>query len=108
MANFIVHYGLHLFLPLLVAYIFFNPAWKKAWAVMLLGMMIDIDHLWATPIFDPNRCSVGFHIFHTWPFFIFYFIMILPNKTRWLGIGLVLHIITDIVDCLQRGHFNIF
>ncbi len=27
-------------------------------------MLVDIDHLLATPVYDPNRCSIGFHPLH--------------------------------------------
>ena len=35
--------------------------WKKAYIIMLLTMLVDLDHLLANPIFDPNRCSINFH-----------------------------------------------
>ena len=54
----IAHYGCHIGLPLVVALIFYKSHWKKAFLVMLMGMLIDLDHLLADPIFDPNRCSI--------------------------------------------------
>ena len=41
--------------PGLVAALFLRPAWRQAWLVMLLTMLVDVDHLLATPIYDPNR-----------------------------------------------------
>lgn len=72
---------------------------------MMLAMLIDIDHLWAQPIYDPSRCSVGFHTFHTWPFILLYIVLTFWPKTRLIGWGLVLHLLTDTVDCMLQGHY---
>lgn len=63
-------------------------------------MLIDLDHLWATPIFDPNRCSVGFHPLHSHLAIIIYVIGLIPQKSRIFAIALLFHIITDYIDCL--------
>lgn len=67
---------------------------------MVSTMLIDLDHLLATPIFDPNRCSINFHPLHSYIAIGLYFILLLPKKTRLLGLGLIIHIIADKVDCL--------
>ena len=95
----IIHYGCHFLLPLAVALLFFKSNWKYAYLVMIAGMLIDLDHLLATPIFDPNRCSIGYHPLHS-PFAIlFYFFLCFPKKSRLVGLGLIIHIISDSVDC---------
>lgn len=66
---------------------------------MLLGMAIDLDHLLATPIFDPNRCSINFHPLHTYYATAVYLLLTVFKKTRLLGLGLVIHILADIADC---------
>ena len=66
---------------------------------MLLGMLIDLDHLLATPIFDPNRCSIGYHPLHSYFAILFYIFFSIPKTSRILGLGLVIHIIADLVDC---------
>ena len=93
------HYGCHIFIPLLVALVWFRSKWKLAFLIMLAGILIDVDHLIANPIFDPNRCSIGFHPLHTYYAIIAYMLLIIPKKTRLIGLGLVIHIIADIVDC---------
>jgi len=95
----ILHYGCHFLLPLLVAFVFFKSNWKTAYGAMLLGLLIDLDHLLATPIFDPNRCSIGFHPLHSSFAILFYVFLCFPKKSRLLGLGLVIHIIADVVDC---------
>ena len=95
----IVHYGIHFGLPLFVALLFFKSNWKKAYFVMILGMLIDLDHLLATPLFDPERCSINFHPLHTFYAIIIYLILTLFKKTRLIGLGLCIHIIADITDC---------
>ena len=61
----LIHYSFHFIFPLFFAKLFFNQVWKKAFIIMLLTMFIDLDHLLSSPIFDPNRCSVGYHPLHT-------------------------------------------
>jgi hypothetical protein len=97
------HYGIHFGLPLLVAILFFKSNWKKAYAIMILGMFIDLDHLLANPVFDPNRCSINFHPLHSYYAMIFYVILTFFKKTRWIGLGLVIHIIADVVDCAMMN-----
>ncbi|VAW25911.1 hypothetical protein MNBD_BACTEROID04-1818, partial [hydrothermal vent metagenome] len=48
---------MHFLLPGAIAYLFFRKNWKKVWVIFILTMLIDVDHLLATPIFDSNRCS---------------------------------------------------
>ena len=33
---------------------------------MIATMLVDVDHLLASPIYAPNRCSINFHILHTY------------------------------------------
>ena len=95
----IVHYSIHFIVPIIVAYIFFRKNWKKASIIMLLGIVIDIDHLLANPMFDPNRCSINFHILHSYYAIGVYILLALLKSTRLIGIGLLIHIIADTVDC---------
>lgn len=66
---------------------------------MLSAFIIDLDHLLANPIFDPNRCSINFHPLHSYYAIIVYVIMLIPKKIRIFAIGLICHIIADTVDC---------
>ena len=96
----ILHYGIHFGLPLIVALLFFKTKWKTAYFIMLCGILIDLDHLLAQPMFDPNRCSINFHPLHSYYAIAIYFVLAIFKKTRILGIGLIIHIIADVVDCL--------
>ncbi len=102
--QFITHYGLHLVFPALIAYWFFRPFWKKAWLIMLATMLVDLDHLLANPIFDPNRCSIGFHVLHSEIAIIGYVFMLFFHKTRVVGVGLLWHMVTDYQDCLWQNY----
>lgn len=93
------HYGCHFLLPLAVALLWYKPQWKIAFLIMVAGILIDLDHLLATPIFDPNRCSINFHPLHTYYAIFIYVALLFPKKTRLIGLGLVIHIIADVVDC---------
>jgi hypothetical protein len=96
----IVHYGLHFLAPGLIAWIFFRKNWKQAWLIMLATMLVDFDHLLATPMFLASRCSIGFHPLHSYYAIGIFFGLLLLKKTRILGIGLVFHIVADTIDCL--------
>ncbi|RKW50452.1 MAG: hypothetical protein D8B57_10685, partial [Prevotella sp.] len=61
-----VHYGLHFLAPLLFAQFFKREHRMKAFWIMLATMLVDMDHLLATPMFNPYRCSVGFHPLHSY------------------------------------------
>lgn len=95
----ILHYFLHLVFPFVIAKVFFNSNWQKAYTILLLTMLVDLDHLLAMPIFDPNRCSLNFHPFHTYWAIAVYVVLLFPKKTRIMGIGLLLHMATDALDC---------
>jgi len=96
----VFHLLLHALVPLLVAVIFFRQDWKRAWLIMFATMLVDLDHLLADPIYDPDRCSIGFHPLHTYPAIAGYVLLSIPRTTRLLGLGLVIHMALDVVDCL--------
>ncbi|MFT5983617.1 MAG: hypothetical protein ACI9RM_002066 [Ulvibacter sp.] len=96
----LIHYGFHLLIPGLIAWIFFRNNWKVAWLIMIATMLVDLDHLLANPIFMANRCSINFHPLHSYIAIGFYFIMTLFKKVRIAGVGLILHMIADYLDCL--------
>lgn len=100
----VLHYGIHFGLPLGVALLFFKSNWKMAYFLMILGMLIDLDHLLATPIFDPNRCSINFHPLHSYYAMVVYVVLAVFKKTRWIGLGLCIHIIADVVDCAMMNN----
>ncbi|RED91790.1 hypothetical protein C7460_13626 [Marinoscillum furvescens DSM 4134] len=64
-------------------------------------MIIDMDHLLASPIFSANRCSIGFHPLHTsYAALVYAAGLLLPKWIRIVAIGLLLHLLTDLIDCL--------
>lgn len=67
---------------------------------MVSTMVVDLDHLLATPIFDPNRCSLGCHPLHTWPAIGVYLVLAAVPKMRLIGLGLLIHMALDGLDCL--------
>ena len=67
---------------------------------MVLTMIIDFDHLLADPIYDPNRCGIGFHPLHSYPAIIAYIVLAAITRTRLVGLGLLIHMALDGIDCL--------
>lgn len=94
-----MHILLHLFVPAVVAGLFFRQEWKKAYLIMIATMLVDLDHLLANPIYDPERCSIGFHPLHSIWAIAIYFVLCFPRKTRLVGIGLMIHMALDSLDC---------
>ena len=66
---------------------------------MMLTMLIDMDHLLATPFYDPARCSIGFHPLHQFVPIVLYGIAAFIPTLRYFGIGLLVHIFLDALDC---------
>jgi len=66
---------------------------------MVLAMLVDLDHLLADPIYDVARCSIGFHPLHTIFPIIGYGVMCFFPKVRLIGIGLIIHMLLDSIDC---------
>lgn len=94
-----IHYFLHLVFPVFIALLFFRKTWLKVYLVLLLTMAVDLDHLLAVPMFDPCRCSIGFHPLHSYPMIAVYLLLLYPRPTRVIAIGLLLHMATDGIDC---------
>ncbi len=99
-AQTLVHYGLHFVFPVLLALVFFPLVWQTAYLVMLATMAIDLDHLLAIPIFDPLRCSIGYHPLHSFYAVPVYALLLLLPATQIVAVGLLFHLFTDTVDCL--------
>lgn len=67
---------------------------------MISALLIDLDHLLADPVYAPGRCSIGFHPLHSYLAISLYPLLLFFRRTRLLGIGLMVHIGLDAVDCL--------
>ena len=94
-----LHLLLHFSVPAIVAGFFFRLQWKRAYGLMIVTMMVDLDHLLAIPIYDAARCSIGFHPLHQPPLMVGYLALCFFTKTRFIGFGLIIHMILDSIDC---------
>lgn len=104
MFRFILHYGIHFIVPLFLAYFFFKERRFFVLLVFWSAIAIDLDHLLANPVYDANRCSIGFHPLHSYMAIVGYALLLIPKKTRIFGCALVLHILADYLDCLFIGY----
>lgn len=100
-----IHLALHVLVPLAVALLFFRGQWRRAWVIMLLTMLVDLDHLLAEPIFAADRCSIGFHPLHTYTAITGYLLLSLWKVTRLVGLGLLIHMMLDASDCWRMAGF---
>ncbi|MEM1128319.1 MAG: DUF6122 family protein [Bacteroidota bacterium] len=112
----VLHVALHVIVPLGVAWVLYRPRWRLAATIMVTTMVVDLDHLLADPIYDPARCSIGFHPLHTGSAALAYGLMwALPLVLRsrlegpreeaaycvhLVGLGLLIHLALDGLDCL--------
>jgi len=85
--------------PFLIAKFVIKKEWRRAYLIMVATMFVDLDHLLASPIYDPGRCSIGFHPLHTFIPILIYIGFIFFPKTRLIGLGLTLHMALDSLDC---------
>ncbi len=100
------HIVLHIVAPGLAARLAYRETFWKSWAVMTAVMVVDLDHLPATPVFDPDRCSIGFHPLHSaLAMGIYALLTFVPTSRllRWGGVGLLIHMGLDGMDCLVQG-----
>jgi hypothetical protein len=97
----LIHYGFHLALPFVFGRLLFRDVWWKAGLLMLGTMVIDVDHLLADPVFDPARCGIGLHALHTpWAGIAYAALLAVRSwKARAAGVGCLLHLGTDALDC---------
>ena len=99
------HIALHFIVPFLIAAFFYRT------------MLVDLDHVLADPIYDPDRCSIGFHPLHSEFAILFYVLFFAAPLLRgrfqmegpattvleWaslIGLGLLIHMVLDGIDCL--------
>ena len=94
-----LHIALHFIAPLLIAFLFFKENLKLSYLIMIATMLVDLDHLLASPIYDANRCSIGFHPLHQYWLIGIYLAISFFSKTRLIGVGLTTHMILDAFDC---------
>lgn len=97
-----LHYLLHFGFPFFIAFLFFRKDWKKVYLILIATILVDLDHLFADPIFLANRCSINFHFLHTYYAMVLYVALLFFRKPfNIIGIGLVFHMLTDFIDCLM-------
>ncbi|MFH2067237.1 MAG: DUF6122 family protein [Pseudomonadota bacterium] len=103
MIRLITHMILHFALPGVLAKWFYRENWKRQWGIMVSTMIVDLDHLLAVPVFDPGRCSIGFHPGHSYFAICIYSFLFLFPKLRVFSLGLLVHMFLDYMDCLWMG-----
>ncbi len=99
----IVHYSLHFLAIGIIAYLYDKEKWLKYWLILAATMLVDLDHLLAVPVFDPERCSIGFHPLHSEIAITLYVLgmIFIRNKIlKLISIGLFFHMLTDFTDCI--------
>ncbi len=111
-----LHILLHFVIPAVVARVFYTGFWRMALLYMLLSLLVDVDHLLADPIYDPERCSIGFHPLHSfWAIVVYLAVWLLtlfqlPAGSSAIGryrlpvnlvvAGLLIHMLLDAMDCV--------
>lgn len=110
------HIVLHVLVPVAIAVAWYRPESRRAGLIMLATMVVDVDHLLADPIYDPQRCSIGFHPLHTWPAIAICVAVFLgalvvrhrrgrsDDRRYWtaevVALGILIHMALDATDCV--------
>jgi hypothetical protein len=113
------HLALHVFVPALLGRLIDPTRWVSVSLLMVGTMLVDLDHLIADPIYDPERCSIGFHPLHTaLPIGLYLTVAAVAGAAYWaargpgqrdagvwravflVGAGLVIHMGLDALDCI--------
>ncbi|PRX48022.1 DUF6122 family protein [Salegentibacter salegens] len=97
------HYFLHFIAIGAIAWFYDKKNWKKNWLILLATMAVDLDHVFAEPLFDPMRCGISYHPLHSQLAILTYFLGMIFTKNkvlRLIFIGLLFHMLTDFIDCL--------
>ena len=100
MESTILHVILHFFVPLGVAKAVWRKKWIRPFLIMAITIAVDLDHILADPIFDPNRCSINIHPLHSWPAIVVYLACLLSPNLRIVALGLLIHMALDGTYCL--------
>ena len=102
----ILHYGGHWLAPFVISSLLWRERWMQAGIVMIAANLIDLDHLLADPIFDPNRCSIGFHPLHTFHAAAAYVLLMLVPRwwARAFALGALWHLAVDWADCGMQAY----
>ncbi len=95
-----IHLLLHALVPAMVARAAFDNIALRAYAIMMATMLVDLDHLLADPVYDPGRCSIGFHPLHSVVPIAIYVALCFVPRVRLIGLGLVIHMLLDALDCV--------
>jgi len=99
-----VHLILHFLVPAIIALLFYRERMWRAWLIMCGTMLVDIDHLFAEPVYDPGRCSIGFHLLHRYPMIFGYAAAAAVPRLRLVATGLLVHMALDGVDCVWMSY----
>ncbi|MFG0332987.1 MAG: DUF6122 family protein [Maioricimonas sp. JB049] len=101
----VIHYANHLIVPFAIGALLWRQKWRTAGLIMVATILIDLAHLHADPIDDPERCSIGFHPLHTvWAADVYAALLAVPSwKWRAVGVGCLWHLCTDALDCWLNG-----
>ena len=95
-----MHIAIHLLVPALVAIWVFPENKYRVFLILASTLLVDLDHLLASPIYDPSRCSIGFHPLHGYIAIGGYGLMLLHKKSRLVGLGLMIHMLLDTSECI--------
>ena len=98
-----LHLLAHGLVPLAIVLFLPKEQRLRCWLLMTSANLVDLDHLLADPIYDPDRCSIGFHPLHTLPATLLYLLVLVtpkvPTSGRWVALGLIVHMALDQIDC---------
>ena len=112
-----LHLFSHVVIPTSIAWIMNSGNnWEGTALTYGLTNLVDLDHVLAKPVYDPDRCSINYHPLHSEYLIIGYSLLALNQQTKDIGTGLLIHMGLDYIDCemmkknnlIQTGTFNMY
>ena len=74
---------------------------KRVCLMLYSSILIDVDHLLSWPeVYVPDRCSINEHPLHSWWMMPFYFGGSLWAPVQPFFVGVFVHLILDLFDCV--------
>ena len=94
------HLASHILIPISISYLI-NPEkkWNSTALTYLYANLVDLDHIISNPIYNSKRCSINFHPLHSDWAILAYSVIAIPNRSKDIGTGLLIHMGLDYIDC---------
>jgi hypothetical protein len=100
----IVHLLMLFGVPALAAWAFYNGSIRNTYLILISTVLVDLDQLLFNQVFEFGSCSINYFPLHSWPALLVYFLGLFFEKTRRVAMGLHIHMLADLMNCIWVYH----